>query len=328
MSMRYRKKVCLVRILISALLLLASPVVQVHAADEMVFFHNDVMGSAIVAVNEYGDVCWEESYTPYGQKTIEEDVGIGMPPGCGLLGQERGYTSHTDDFESGLTYAQQRYYDPSMGRFLSIDPIGIDPSDPRTVNRYSYAANNPYRYTDPSGEYPSDGIESLGGSQEDQEITQGMRDGWGNLAPGYSDNDSDESRSRAANVMDLNPGIDSVVPEVMGMLFNPFSKMRLFDFARKGVAKGAQSIKQQALDLKKLNNNKNTVTVQSPGKKTHFDLDGATHKGVETPHKQFSNQNNNPKTGETFFNKDRTTVEPLTQQDIRTVRNILERRNQ
>jgi len=123
-----------------------------NAADDIVFFQNDVMGSAIVAVNKYGDLCWSESYTPYGDKTLEEDVGIGMPAGCGLLGQERGYTGHTDDYESGLTYAQQRYYDPSIGRFLSVDPIGINVLNTRTINRYSYAANNPYRYTDPTGE--------------------------------------------------------------------------------------------------------------------------------------------------------------------------------
>ncbi len=50
-------------------------------------------------------------------------------------------------------YAQQRYYDPVVGRFISIDPVGADPSDPRLFGRYHYGANNPYRYTDPNGEY-------------------------------------------------------------------------------------------------------------------------------------------------------------------------------
>ena len=46
---------------------------------------------------------------------------------------------------------QQRYYDPTSGRFLSIDPLETSPSDPRTINRYTYAANNPYTYVDPDG---------------------------------------------------------------------------------------------------------------------------------------------------------------------------------
>ena len=60
----------------------------------------------------------------------------------------------------------------------------------------------------------------------------------------------------------------------------------------------------------------------------HFDLDGAAHKGVDTPHVQNSFPNTNPKTGETFFNKDRKAIpDKMTQQDIRTVRKVLERRN-
>lgn len=39
-----------------------------------------------------------------------------------------------------------------MGRILSIDPVGAIVGDPRTTNRYAYAANNPYKYVDPTGE--------------------------------------------------------------------------------------------------------------------------------------------------------------------------------
>jgi uncharacterized protein RhaS with RHS repeats len=46
---------------------------------------------------------------------------------------------------------QQRYYDPMIGRFLSIDPVSADPKTGGNFNRYKYAANNPYRFTDPDG---------------------------------------------------------------------------------------------------------------------------------------------------------------------------------
>ncbi|WP_342769020.1 RHS repeat-associated core domain-containing protein [Solilutibacter pythonis] len=34
-----------------------------------------------------------------------------------------GYAGHVMDSATGLTYMQQRYYDPMLGRFLSVDPV-------------------------------------------------------------------------------------------------------------------------------------------------------------------------------------------------------------
>lgn len=62
-----------------------------------------------------------------------------------------GYTGHLEDEDLQLTYMQQRYYDPVVGRFYSDDPVGFT-GEPDTFNRYSYVANNPYKYADPSGE--------------------------------------------------------------------------------------------------------------------------------------------------------------------------------
>jgi len=44
---------------------------------------------------------------------------------------------------------EARYYDPVIGRFYSNDPIGF--RDVHSFNRYAYANNNPYKYTDPTG---------------------------------------------------------------------------------------------------------------------------------------------------------------------------------
>jgi len=54
------------------------------------------------------------------------------------------------DAATGLTYAQQRYYDPVMGRFLSTDPVQADDKG-GDFNRYWYANNNPHKFTDPDG---------------------------------------------------------------------------------------------------------------------------------------------------------------------------------
>jgi len=50
---------------------------------------------------------------------------------------------------TGLAYAQARYYDPALGRFLSRDPLGIGGGD---VNLYTYGANNPVTIIDPFGQ--------------------------------------------------------------------------------------------------------------------------------------------------------------------------------
>jgi uncharacterized protein RhaS with RHS repeats len=46
---------------------------------------------------------------------------------------------------------QQRYYDPEVGRFISVDPVGVDTSTGTNFNRYWYANNNPYSNIDPDG---------------------------------------------------------------------------------------------------------------------------------------------------------------------------------
>ena len=61
------------------------------------------------------------------------------------------YTGHVADAQTGMDYMQQRYYDPMIGRFLSVDPVTADPKTGAHFNRYWYAANNPYRFMDPDG---------------------------------------------------------------------------------------------------------------------------------------------------------------------------------
>jgi uncharacterized protein RhaS with RHS repeats len=46
---------------------------------------------------------------------------------------------------------QQRYYDPGIGRFLSVDPVSTNANNGANFSRYWYGNNNPYRFTDPDG---------------------------------------------------------------------------------------------------------------------------------------------------------------------------------
>jgi RHS repeat-associated protein len=78
----------------------------------------------------------------------------------GTLSDAPGYTGHVEDHDLKLTYMQQRYYDPVIGRFYSNDPVGFSADKPMMFNRYAYANNNPYRYIDPDGRKPGDAFSS------------------------------------------------------------------------------------------------------------------------------------------------------------------------
>lgn len=62
------------------------------------------------------------------------------------------FTTYQRDSESGLDYAMARYYDSTVARFCSADPLGGQLDDPQTWNRYAYARNDPIDLTDPSGQ--------------------------------------------------------------------------------------------------------------------------------------------------------------------------------
>jgi RHS repeat-associated protein len=56
------------------------------------------------------------------------------------------YAGQYRDDESNLYYLRARYYDPTTGQFLTVDPaVSL------TRSPYAYAAGNPLNFTDPSG---------------------------------------------------------------------------------------------------------------------------------------------------------------------------------
>jgi RHS repeat-associated protein len=67
-------------------------------------------------------------------------------------GQHRRYGALLSLGQAGQ---QARYYDPALGRFLSIDPVEFSASRPDMFNRYAYAANDPVNIVDPDGRAPN-----------------------------------------------------------------------------------------------------------------------------------------------------------------------------
>jgi RHS repeat-associated protein len=96
----------------------------------------------------------EELYAGQGGRTTEQ----GYTQSDGL---RQHFTGYERDDETGLDYAQARYYASAQGRFTGVDPVSGVVIDPRTWNAYTYTLNDPVNLTDPTGmfanaEYGSD----------------------------------------------------------------------------------------------------------------------------------------------------------------------------
>ena len=133
---------------------------KVDGTTTVSYLHPDLLGSPRRATNASKTQLWREHYDPYGMKLNGIDEKIG-------------YTGHAYDAATGLTYMQARFYDPLVGRFLSTDPVGFDASNPYGFNRYAYANNNPYRYTDPNGEFVLQVGGTIGGAAVGLLVTAG-----------------------------------------------------------------------------------------------------------------------------------------------------------
>ena len=80
-----------------------------------------------------------------------EACGAGLGSPCASLPLR--YTGREFDSETGLYYYRARYYDPTTGRFISEDPIGLRDG----VDLYVYVHNGPTTSTDPQGLYQTSG---------------------------------------------------------------------------------------------------------------------------------------------------------------------------
>ena len=101
------------------------------------FVRTGHIGRPAFATDGTGAKVWEVSYLPFGQV----QVSTGTPIALRFPGQ-------WFQAESGLYQNWMRDYDPTTGRYLQADPLGL--VDGPSV--YGYALQNPGRYVDPRGE--------------------------------------------------------------------------------------------------------------------------------------------------------------------------------
>ena len=105
----------------------------------MIIYQNDHLGTPqkLTAVN--GAVAWAAKYSSFGNADVNASSSI--TNNLRLPGQYF-------DGETGLHYNYYRYYSPGIGRYLRVDPIGLET---REVNVYHYVMSNVLNWVDPIG---------------------------------------------------------------------------------------------------------------------------------------------------------------------------------
>jgi RHS repeat-associated protein len=161
------------------------------------YYLADHLGSARMELASGGWPVWSEDFAPYGQEIAPQTTANNYK-----------FTGYERDSESGNDYASARFYASSVGRFMNPDPSGLasaDPSNPQSLNLYSYALNNPLSLVDPSGLDPhctgytvtESSASSDSGEPTDSGSCTAAGGSWGDFASGQT-----PSTSSSLNVQD------------------------------------------------------------------------------------------------------------------------------
>lgn len=143
-------------------------------------------GGAMVIEQSNGAI-WYEFSDPQGTATLDvnastlatsrrEFTAWGAPRGTSPTSwpDDHTFLGKATDATTDLVDLGARQYDPTTGRFISVDPI-LETSDPRQMGGYTYAGDNPSTHSDPSGlmREPPDsggGDDSFAQSLEDRQV--------------------------------------------------------------------------------------------------------------------------------------------------------------
>jgi RHS repeat-associated protein len=141
---------------------------QIAAATGTSWMFTDILGSVRAVTGEKPQSgtapmteCYD--YLPFGRMLSSSDNGrntgcFPASPDFTLASIEsQKFTGKVRDVETGLDFFGARYLSGAEGRFQSVDPSqkSVNPSNPQSWNRYTYANNNPLSYVDDNGKWPS-----------------------------------------------------------------------------------------------------------------------------------------------------------------------------
>ncbi|MFG2062531.1 RHS repeat-associated core domain-containing protein [Micromonospora sp. NPDC048871] len=105
----------------------------------LTWLFNDHQGTQQISVNASTQAVTTRRQTPYGEPRGQQPA---WPNNKGFVGG--------DIDPTGLTHVGAREYDPTLGRFISVDPL-MDQTDPQQWHGYAYANNSPVTFSDPTG---------------------------------------------------------------------------------------------------------------------------------------------------------------------------------
>lgn len=127
----------LITTILGALLALVYPLSVVGQEVDIYFVHSDHLGTPQKLTDESGAVVWSADYQPFGDVSLQASTVI----------SNIRFPGQYFDAETGLHYNYFRNYEPTTGRYLESDPIGLLAG----FNTYAYVHNDPLNYTDPYG---------------------------------------------------------------------------------------------------------------------------------------------------------------------------------
>ncbi|MFT5357424.1 MAG: RHS repeat-associated protein [Polyangiales bacterium] len=114
------------------------------------YLHRNHLGSTALRTDETGGVVERYRYTPYGERLNEDGTLFGDPTGGNGASLQSGFGGHRHE-ASGFVDMSGRQYDPSLGRFLSVDPFNVEPLNAQSYNGYAFVMGDPMTFSDPSG---------------------------------------------------------------------------------------------------------------------------------------------------------------------------------
>ncbi len=124
---------------------LGESLVSLNRGDQLFQVYTDHLGTPRAVRNGKDTVVWkwESLSTPFGFSQPDQDPDR---DGESFVLNLR-FPGQYFDVESGFFYNFFRDYDPSTGRYIESDPIGLEGG----LNTYAYASSNPLRFVDPLG---------------------------------------------------------------------------------------------------------------------------------------------------------------------------------
>ncbi|UUU37016.1 RHS repeat-associated core domain-containing protein [Streptomyces sp. CA-210063] len=161
----------------------------------------DHHGTSTLSLTATDQTVTKRRLTPFGEK---------REGGTGPWIDDKSFLGMTADTSTGLTHVGAREYDPSIGRFISVDPV-LALDQHQSLNGYAYANQNPVTFSDPTGLFCDgcsiDNDDSVWGTDD------GPYDANGNHAPSGSGGTKTNSGTASSD--------DTVLPRGCGLAGQP-----------------------------------------------------------------------------------------------------------